>query len=322
MGCCGKKKLQTIMTSFCASAAFVLLCIGVATDHWLYTVEIPEQEEIKNKSVPEIDKTKYTNSGLWRKCVITVSPKRQCSYIKYFSSFDTAGLEHTETILLSMRRSTIFPLIGLLLLLFGEVVSFLGHCTHKNEVLTFVAGIMFVVSGLCVLIGIILYIVSISNEAVDTKPRSGGPPEFSYEYGSSFMMTISSFILSELGGVLSVYLYISRHKHAYRKKQERLAMLQANHRNNPSHHGHHHHHQHNRGRSRSVSRDRDSIQESYFTYTPVSETANEMSNFTMSRDNSRQTMSTTAETHFGRDHNRDHLYLSRSAENLRRTTPV
>ena len=43
-----------------------------------------------------------------------------------------------------------------------------------------------------------------------------------HSYGSSFILTVSSFIVSELTGVLSVYLYISRYKHAYRKKQARV----------------------------------------------------------------------------------------------------
>lgn len=47
----------------------------------------------------------------------------------------------------SMRRATSFPLISLLILLVGEIVCFLGHCNHKRKVLTFVAGILYVVGG-------------------------------------------------------------------------------------------------------------------------------------------------------------------------------
>jgi uncharacterized membrane protein len=34
-------------------------------------------------------------------------------------------------------------------------------------------------------------------------------PKFKYEYGSSFMMAVCSFGLTELAGVFSVYLYIT-----------------------------------------------------------------------------------------------------------------
>ena len=46
-----------------------------------------------------------------------------------------------------MRRATLFPLISLLILLIGEIVCFMGHCNHKRKVLTFVAGILYVVGG-------------------------------------------------------------------------------------------------------------------------------------------------------------------------------
>jgi hypothetical protein len=73
MGCCGKKRLLTVMTSLCASSAFVLLCIGVATDHWLYTVErVDEVDRVPPNKKQPINMTELfrrTTSGLWRKCV-------------------------------------------------------------------------------------------------------------------------------------------------------------------------------------------------------------------------------------------------------------
>ena len=48
-------------------------------------------------------------------------------------------------------------------------------------------------------------------------------PSFQYWYGASFVLTVLSFTTAELTGVQAVYLYISRHKHAYRKKVKRLA---------------------------------------------------------------------------------------------------
>jgi len=48
-------------------------------------------------------------------------------------------------------------------------------------------------------------------------------PSFKYWYGASFVLTVLSFTTAELTGVQAVYLYISRHKHAYRKKVKRLA---------------------------------------------------------------------------------------------------
>jgi len=48
-------------------------------------------------------------------------------------------------------------------------------------------------------------------------------PKFQYSYGPSFAMIVSSFVSSEITGVLSVYLYILQYKHAYYKTRERAA---------------------------------------------------------------------------------------------------
>ena len=171
-------------------------------------------------------------------------------------------------------------------------------------------------AGLCILVGIILYIGAITEE-VGNKPKSTmEEPKFRYWYGSSFMMTVGSFVVSELTGVLSVYLYIYRHKHAYRKKQERLTMIDTNERP--------HHSRYRRSRSNDRSRDhsRDNSpahSDTYYTYTPVSDTSKEMSNYTLTRDPSRHTISTTADTHLSKEHS---IHSVRDLDTFRRTTPV
>lgn len=66
----------------------------------------------------------------------------------------------------------------------------------------------------------ILFIGAITEEAGGKAKMTMDAPRFEYWYGVSFILTVISFSCSELTGVLSVYLYISRHKHAYRKKVE------------------------------------------------------------------------------------------------------
>ncbi|GFO12416.1 voltage-dependent calcium channel gamma-5 subunit [Plakobranchus ocellatus] len=164
--------------------------------------------------------------------------------------------------------------------------------------------------GLCTLVGIILYIGSITGE-VGNKPRASiEEPKFKYDYGSSFFMAVGSFVLTELSGVFSVYLYISKYKQSQRAK--RLTLKSTDPHYHPPHHQYHHHyssggHQHHHvyhhhndhnhqsasfsgvpsgrhirrpprenSRERSLSRDhsRDpsaSRSESYFTYTPISD---------------------------------------------------
>ena len=76
------------------------------------------------------------------------------------------------------------------------------------------------VAGLFILVGIILFIGGVTAESSHNKKKINNEPVFTYSYGASFGLVVTSFVLSELTGVLSVYLYISRHKHAYRRKQD------------------------------------------------------------------------------------------------------
>ena len=144
--------------------------------------------------------------------------------------------------------------------------------------------------GLCTLIGIIIYISAITEEA-GSKPKSSiDDQKFFYYYGPSFAMTVGSFISSELTGVLSVYLYIVRYKSVYRKKQERLTVVEPT--NDRPRHSYH------RPTSRENSRgvagaDHTSLShysDTYYTYMPVSETKGEGSNYALSRAPSRQTL--------------------------------
>lgn len=77
------------------------------------------------------------------------------------------------------------------------------------------------------MVGIVIYIGGITEE-VGNKPRPAidEQPKFTYQYGSSFFLTVISFISSELTGVLSVYLYISQYQLAYHKEQERLSIVE------------------------------------------------------------------------------------------------
>ena len=141
-------------------------------------------------------------------------------------------------------------------------------------------------------------------------------PAFKYHYGTSFLLTVTAFILSELTGVLSVYLYMSKYKHMYKKKQERMTVVESNERSN--------HTRPRRSRDRHDAHEQSPTRsDSYYTYTPaytpVSDTSREMSSFTFPRETSRNTISTTVETHLQRAQS---VHSVRELDTFRRTTPV
>lgn len=219
-----------------------------------------------------------------------------------------------------MRRSTWFPLSSLLILLIAGTVCFIGHCESGRKNLTFVSGILFVLAGLCTLVGIILYIGSITEE-VGNKPKvSLDDVQFLYNYGHSFTMAVGSFALTEMSGVFSVYLYITRYKIAQKKKRVQALKAEVNNRNE--------HWLHKRSRDGSQAQERShdatiSRSESYYTYTPISDsTSHEMPNTSLRilNDGSRNAISTTkaAESH----PQTDHMYTVINLDHLMKTTPV
>ena len=135
------------------------------------------------------------------------------------------------------------------------------------------------IAGLFTLIGIILFIGGITAESGHNK-QIDNQPSFSYSYGSSFAMIITSFVISELTGVLSVYLYISRHKHAYRRKQENYSISEqapTQHPSSASLANSRSYHSTSRVFTRQRSRDYSpSHSDTLYTYTPVSDSSKEI----------------------------------------------
>ena len=186
----------------------------------------------------------------------------------------------------------------------------------------------FSISGLCTLVGIILYIGSITEE-VGNKPKvSLEDTQFSYYYGSSFMMAVGSFALTEMSGVFSVYLYITRYKHSQRKKRQQALKTEQNDRIQNWRHKRSRPQTRDRSQSRDRDRSRDtslSRSESYYTYTPISDTtytSHELSNFSFPKDASRNTLSqtTVAETHNFKENAQP--YPNTNYDYFRKTTPV
>lgn len=54
---------------------------------------------------------------------------------------------HFLLFLVTMRRSTWFPLSSLVILLIAGIICFVGHCESGKKNLTFVSGILFVLAG-------------------------------------------------------------------------------------------------------------------------------------------------------------------------------
>ncbi|XP_044046152.1 voltage-dependent calcium channel gamma-5 subunit-like isoform X1 [Siniperca chuatsi] len=218
MSLCGRKAL-TLLSSVFAVCALGLLGIAVSTDYWLYLEEgvilpLNQSTEIRMS----------LHSGLWRVCFLAETQlsrqvlsqskpgeeKGRCFTIEYVMPTNVQMTsESTVSVLKMIRSATPFPLVSLFFMFIGFVLSNIGHIRPHHTILAFVSGIFFILSGLSLVVGLVLYISNINDEMLNrTKTNEA---YFSYKYGWSFAFAAISFLLTETAGVMSVYLFMKRY---------------------------------------------------------------------------------------------------------------
>nr|XP_039249536.1 uncharacterized protein LOC120327169 isoform X1 [Styela clava] len=185
--------------------SFLFATIATFTDFWLYDmaawpVRVPAPAAITSdtksiKNVSEIVNRQFrSNSGLWRICCSAVECRGQCKALS--EVMDNKGSSTSAYIIGTLRDSNAFPIISMLLVLFGGILFFAGRFViEPKNATSLTAGVLFVLSGLLNVLGLIIYI---SNNNKLSKP--GDLPS----YGWSFYLAGFSFILSEISGVMVV----------------------------------------------------------------------------------------------------------------------
>ncbi|XP_034567675.1 voltage-dependent calcium channel gamma-5 subunit-like [Notolabrus celidotus] len=204
MSMCSSKAL-TLLSSLFAISSLGLLGVAVSTDYWLYLEEgvimpLNQSTDIKTS----------LHSGLWRVCFLVGEESGRCFTIAYIMPMNVQlTSESTVNMLKMIRSATPFPLVSLLFMFIGFILSNIGHVRPHRTILAFVSGIFFILSGLALVVGLVLYISSINDEMLNTtKSRDS---YVSYEYGWSFAFAAISFLLTESAGVMSVYLFMKRY---------------------------------------------------------------------------------------------------------------
>uniref|UniRef100_A0A8C7X1Z6 Voltage-dependent calcium channel gamma-7 subunit n=1 Tax=Oryzias sinensis TaxID=183150 RepID=A0A8C7X1Z6_9TELE len=204
MSSCSSRALTILSTVF-GACGLLLVGVAVSTDYWLIVVEgiiLQQNQSMEVKMA--------LHSGLWRVCFVAGSENGRCVASEYFTEPEIEiTTENTANILKMVRTATPFPMVSLLFVFTAFVISNIGHIRPQRTILAFVSGIFFILSGLSLVVGLVLYISSINDEVMN-RPRE---PEqfFNYHYGWSFAFAASSFLLKEGAGVLSVYLFMKRY---------------------------------------------------------------------------------------------------------------
>ncbi|KAA0703120.1 Voltage-dependent calcium channel gamma-7 subunit [Triplophysa tibetana] len=195
MSSCSSRALTLLSTVF-GACGLLLVGVAVATDYWLLM-----EEGIVMPQNQTVDVKMALHSG---------SEKGRCVASEYFTEPEIEiTTENTANILKMVRTATPFPMVSLLFVFTAFIISNVGHIRPQRTILAFVSGIFFILSGLSLVVGLVLYISSINDEVMN-RPRE---PEqfFNYHYGWSFAFAASSFLLKEGAGVMSVYLFMKRY---------------------------------------------------------------------------------------------------------------
>ncbi|XP_075907676.1 voltage-dependent calcium channel gamma-7 subunit-like [Nelusetta ayraudi] len=195
----------TLLSSVFGACGLLLVGVAVSTDYWLL---MEEGIVLQQNQTTEVKMALH--AGLWRVCFVAGPEKGRCVASEYFTEPEIEiTTENTANILKMVRTATPFPMVSLLFVFTAFVISNIGHIRPQRTILAFVSGIFFILSGLSLVVGLVLYISSINDEVMN-RPRE---PEqfFHYRYGWSFAFAASSFLLKEGAGVMSVYLFMKRY---------------------------------------------------------------------------------------------------------------
>lgn len=195
----------TLLSSVFGACGLLLVGVAVSTDYWLLM-----EEGIVLQQNQTMEVKMALHSGLWRVCFVAGPEKGRCVASEYFTEPEIEiTTENTANILKMVRTATPFPMVSLLFVFTAFIISNIGHIRPQRTILAFVSGIFFILSGLSLVVGLVLYISSINDEVMN-RPREA-EQFFHYRYGWSFAFAASSFLLKEGAGVMSVYLFMKRY---------------------------------------------------------------------------------------------------------------
>ncbi|XP_002134559.2 uncharacterized protein stg1 [Drosophila pseudoobscura] len=216
-----------LLTPVAASISVAIVIAALAGPQWLFTEEkLPNLNYNGTANFNALDDgayiTKYTKSSLWILC--TTLPgldvdSYNCIKIDYFPNegYQPDPHDSTPAIPYTVTKSCPIFLAAGVFLVISFIVFLIPTCSHQNNLFYFSAGILFIVSGLVMLIGLIAYI-SILKAEIGSKlrPRSTLQPAlFKVTYGQSFFLFVFGFIVTEFVGVLNIFLFINLQEISY-----------------------------------------------------------------------------------------------------------
>ncbi|VDM33080.1 unnamed protein product [Hydatigera taeniaeformis] len=120
-----------------------------------------------------------------------------------------------------MRPAAFFPPAGLLLLCLGGGCG-LAACwgRRRSRRLLFLSGGACIVSGILTLIGIVLYVGSVSLAFDSISGPLRVETRYVYSFGAAFRLCIGAFVLSEFSGVFVIHLFLAELRHRQNQRNK------------------------------------------------------------------------------------------------------
>ncbi|XP_033098591.1 uncharacterized protein LOC117102439 [Anneissia japonica] len=148
----------------------------------------------------------------------------ECAKIPYINfEFMSPAPNVNTAVLESIRRTTALLFVGMFLMTIGCAMATFGLTdgfASSRRHWIFIGGLIFIISGLFIMISLIIFCSSINHAVDENTPRSG-KQVFSYYFSASFAVISLAFPMSEISGVFAMYLYIHHATNTVKDEQMR-----------------------------------------------------------------------------------------------------
>nr|XP_053654975.1 uncharacterized protein LOC128704044 [Cherax quadricarinatus]XP_053654976.1 uncharacterized protein LOC128704044 [Cherax quadricarinatus]XP_053654977.1 uncharacterized protein LOC128704044 [Cherax quadricarinatus]XP_053654978.1 uncharacterized protein LOC128704044 [Cherax quadricarinatus]XP_053654979.1 uncharacterized protein LOC128704044 [Cherax quadricarinatus] len=216
-------QLLWVGTSAAAVVSGVCVLAAISGNSWLTSEERIPNPAYRNGSSRVEHLSKYTVSGLFTLCTTEVGKTEFiCTRIDYFPSemYTPDPQDSTTAILYAVLKSAGYLVTAVVVLLVAEVLCIIALCSSRRPALIFLAGVTFILAGLVMMVGVVMYIATLKGEVGDKlKARSIFQlPRFSYSYGWCFLLLMPAFLATETAGMTSIFLYIYWYKREWHRK--------------------------------------------------------------------------------------------------------
>ncbi|XP_050298384.1 voltage-dependent calcium channel gamma-4 subunit [Anthonomus grandis grandis] len=218
-----KRKLDVFwfLVPFLSVFSVASVLVSISTQGWLNTLERMPNPAYNGSGDMEF-LFKRTVSGLFSYCYTNPGDDNfHCKRIDYFAQDYSPDIQDSTLVIpYVVSKVAIFFLLASCTMTAAFVCSVLGQCVRYRGVYTFVSGLLFVLTGLLMLLGLIVYIALFKAE-VGSKLRSVSairPPLFEYTYGYSFFLYIVGLIATNFAGLGCIFLFMYRVQYHWKRK--------------------------------------------------------------------------------------------------------